>query len=839
VPKTISATNIPFSFYAGKYRSKTAPTIPAGTVQTFNLQNTSASTSPGTFSFGLVFKQGDVPPLSTPVIKRGGNTIPVQFDQRSSWDGDGSLRYCVCSIRDSSFNAFEERTYNVEVKLAEYDNSSTGVIGDITGATDFNIQLTNVLNSSDATHNGGTMSASFNTHAAVSTRVTKTKSGAICDEYRVWGFFNGSSEDSHLKTIWHVTSWKDAGGSIIDYQYGAEIAQDWYSTAGKDLLKYDCALRTGVTTQETFLSVEHPYHSRWFTIDQTNDDQYGRRKWVTAKPTLHYKQDRSYWISTKVIPPYDLTLPTGSLNTYSSNYSPCGNMDHRPGIDDSGPYNGRGFISMMDNVAFLTQDSVRTRHARVNAFAGLHAPFNFRDDQTRTRPGEGSDTSNEIISFIMDNLQASEYNFTAEGMGAPKYVSTDSRTSTSPTDYTGGYVAPTGGMGVWFNYNNNYSHAILPSFYMYLLEGEWYMLEGVLSQTTRATIEAVNNRANLLYYGDSYRQSLFTIPNDVWGANSQLSVLENHRVMGWSLIYMANGYSVCPDNEVFTNAYKKWVNNNMSYLKTSIDYLPQKQKDWGIISYHYTGISAPYYQNFIAMGSLHCHNIIGSTDTQAMADISVQYPKSLWDNANGIYNACNWGMLMTEKTGDWHQINNDFLTVGDYWAANPTGDTGNTSGDVDSTTDLITIPAYIDGMKYADNDPMIFLGRNSRGDILTLPTGIVEGQTYYVRDHTDVGDGGTFRISTTPGGAAFDFTDSPQNMVIMGKPAIATTTPMAFPPYLYPEDSNPTIARAALVMANDYNDTVVTDALVTTVNAFLVNRDYPTNPIWAFKEGQV
>lgn len=62
---------------------------------------------------------------------------------------------------------------------------------------------------------------------------------------------------------------------------------------------------------------------------------------------------------------------------------------------------------------------------------------------------------------------------------------------------------------------------------------------------------------------------------------------------------------------------------------------------------------------------------------------------------------------------------------------------------VDTSLDTVTVPSH----GYADTDAITFYGG-------TIPTGLNEGQIYYVRDATT----NTFKVTDTPGGTAINLT---------------------------------------------------------------------------------
>jgi hypothetical protein len=293
---------------------------------------------------------------------------------------------------------------------------------------------------------------------------------------------------------------------------------------------------------------------------------------------------------------------------------------------------------------------------------------------------------------------------------------------------------------------------------------------------------------------------------------------------------MASCYTVCPDDRVYSNSLKKYVTHNIDYLIDSIGYIPTEQAAWGQLINERDGVGQIFYQNFITQGALHLNNCVQTTDSSAIADYVAKWPAAIW-NLPEKYTTASTMFLVTEVMGEWHATNNPYRTPSDYWGNQPYYFDAISSS---STTDLITVTTYDKGMAYANDDPIVFLSIKGNGVSANIPSGLTEGVTYYVRDHTTVGNGGTFSVAATPGGSVIQIGDA-SDVYFVGRPAIAATSPMTFPPYNYAEDESATISRSTLVLANKHDNTIVPDSLVVSADAWLTNRDYPNDPIWAYK----
>jgi hypothetical protein len=211
----------------------------------------------------------------------------------------------------------------------------------------------------------------------------------------------------------------------------------------KEKMCYDAQFRNGTTVLDQYLGVEHPYQSMWCTVRLADDDFHATRHWVgAARPMLHYKPDRAYWIETGLVPPIDTTVAY-TMN-YVDDYMPCSSHSHRAGIDDAGGFMGRGIMPDSDCKAFAIQSAAYVRQARVNAFAGLHIPFHFTTNKLRQRPGDATaDEANTINPQIMQDERgaatpASYSDFTADGMPVSAFANA---TGTGAAPYKDGWVS--------------------------------------------------------------------------------------------------------------------------------------------------------------------------------------------------------------------------------------------------------------------------------------------------------------------------------------------------------------------------------------------------------------
>lgn len=127
-----------------------------------NVANTEASTSSGFIQFGQGFAMGDIPSGYIPKVTYGGTELTnVQFDRRVTYP-DGSLKYAKVSIRTTDFTSLEDRDLVFSAIAGSYDNTASFTLANVTAASDWKADLTNVKKFTDTY----TLNGIFNTVAS-------------------------------------------------------------------------------------------------------------------------------------------------------------------------------------------------------------------------------------------------------------------------------------------------------------------------------------------------------------------------------------------------------------------------------------------------------------------------------------------------------------------------------------------------------------------------------------------------------------------------------------------------------------------------------------------------
>lgn len=791
--------------------------LPTPSLTSFTLDNWDSVTPTRTlFRGGMPFKKGDIPSGSVPEIRRaGGAPVVAQFDERTTWS-DGSLKFAVCHMRDTDLAGMASQGYEIYSVTGSFSNTGATTLASVVASDALTVEFSSLAQwngTSSATRGAGAALAAFATHAGVATRVTKIHSGPVCEGWMVWGMARdgaagAGSADAHLKTIWHVDVWKDAGGTVIDAEFGCEVAQDWWTVANKFRLDYTATLKRNGTTVETYTGVQHPYKSRWMTVRKTDDNNHARRHWVGAVPALVYKPSKTYWLSTKLVPPMDPAF-TPSAGTKAT-YVPLSNMQHRAHIDDTGDYNGRGVITLFDTLAFMRQTGFDTRNARTNAFAGLHVPYHFRDDRTRTRPSESADVANTLIPLRW--VPKSDAASTFTGLPAPKHAYNG--VAFNDIADKGGYVYPTGGEGVWGTSIDS-SHAPAFSTFAYLLEGERYMWEAMVDLATASahnlTAGQYGGMPWLHWYENTSSRAEMSVPSAQWTGVPAYTVTGNERSVGWATNMLAGAAGLAPDSDPQGQYMKAWNSHCADYLTECFTYQPPSAKQAGQ-SFNEVGgqtnLLLHWQAGFVVMSLLQNKRMTEETGFDAYANMSLR--GIVGSATNSLYNLVN-NYSLTKLPIESYTSAQTYFTPAQIL----------TSFEVTVASDILTFPAdFIYSLQNADE---VYFTRNLSK---SLPSGYTEGTKLFVVSAS----GKTGRVSLTSGGSPISI---PNGTYSVGIRAFGdTNTVAAFPPYLPPANNFFNIGRAALVYAKEEALPDMPAGLADKIVAFSANIDFSADPRW-------
>lgn len=796
---------------------------PSSLPTTFVLENYAATSSPGLARQGMPFVRGDIPAGSVPVVTRSGGAPVVQFDERTYWL-DGSLKFAVAHIRDTDFAGSESRTYSITAAPGSFDNGGTKSLSDVT-SHDFKVAFSSLTETGDSGTSqvgSGSFTASFNAHSAVATRREKHHSGPVTEGWTLWGMAtdnSGGAADAHLKANWHVDVWKKQDGSIHAFEVAAVLGQDWWSVPGKKRRNYTATLKDGATTIETYSNVDHIYRSQWITCQNQGGNSRGKRHWIGgAQPTLNYKPNKGYWRKTKLIPPYDPTFLPDSMGTSgNATYTPCYNQNHRPNIDGTGAYSGRGLNTNPDAIAFMRQTAADAAIMRINAHVGLHVFFHYRSNQNRTRPGETADIANTSLPFRLNTGQGPQipYDFTADGMPAPGPWFADGRNSVESRN---GYEFPQGGDGVWSVTTGDSSHEANYSGFAYLFEGERYHLE--------ATMDLASNGIHQWIDTDQYARPV-SLMNEVSGYTAggpwDAVALRGQQRNGWAQNVIGHAAGLVPATHVASGYFKRFAQQQGRFMKNAIDFMTDDIRAAGL---HVHGDlitqgleQAPWMTAMTAMSVRHFANMTENGYAKLYADHLAK--ASLRFAEKNLYMCGAYRAYYMRAAKAWHPTDNPFVLDAkqrgfvDISGANNTLTVG---------SDFTTAPDNTGWGTFKVGDKVYF---TYAGDPNTSLFPINNGVPLYV---VEVVSPTTCRLSATPGGPAIDFPGDggAYAFVDTSWPDDYTTTQN--PPQMFGADSAAAMHLTVATMANFVGQPEATSSKVAKFVTLLSTQ---TDKTWA------
>lgn len=821
MPPVAAADSYTFSPGTTLYAGMETPSSGA-LATTFTLENFSAGSTRTLFRGGMPFKKGDVPSGSVPEIRRaGGAPVVAQFDERTTWS-DGSLKFAICHMRDTDLAGMASQEYEIYSVTGSFNNTGATTLASVVASDALTVEFSSLAQwngTSSATRGAGAALAAFATHAGVATRATKIHSGPVCEGWQVWGMAKdgaagAGAEDAHLKTIWHVDVWKDAGGDVIDTEFAAELAQDWWAVASKFRLDYTATLKRNGSTVQAYTGIQHPYHSRWLTARTQNDNHHAKRHWVGAVPSLVYKFDKDYWVSTGLVPPFD-TAYTPDANG-AVTFVPLGNMGHRADLDGTGAYMGRGIFPNNDCATFMRQTASDARSTRTQAMAGLHVNKHYRDERTRARPSESADVANTIVPLLWEPKASSASTFT--GLPTPKHAYSGSASSSGDK---GGFVDPSGGLGVWTS-TINASHAPSFSAFAYMLEGERYFLETTYDLATFNTqcgnADIYASKPYIHWYESPEARAEMSIPATQYSAIPSFS--QQERDIGWASNILAHAAALAPDNDPQGQYIKGWNSHCADFLDDAVTYSPPSIEAAGLTvnSLLFTNgtMRNPWQTAFIIKGC--CQNYL-STEEVGFKNYAEMVARSTAAmKARSLYDLESLYRVVNATTAVWYDSGN-YLPANGYLF--PFGCT--------VTSNVLELGGSLPAL-VKNNDKVYFFERSGDPSTVALPSGYTAGTPLYVINTS----GTTCQVSLSIGGSVFSVPNGSYAMAgeCTGRAAI---NPAVNPPRLPNADDYSPIHLSAFAMAEVAGLSTVPAGTAADVEAFLANVDRTAQPSWVMK----
>ncbi|MCC7186193.1 MAG: hypothetical protein IT185_08145 [Acidobacteria bacterium] len=369
------------------------PPPPPGLLTTRTINNTSGSTQAGdvaTPSFGVQFKQGDIPAGTYPVFKKtDGTVLGATLYGVSSWD-DGSMAFCGVIVRWPDSIAGSS-TATVEIHSGgSAPAASSRSTSDLTAA-DLKVEVTGVVNLT------GTYTSSLNDGITDADDIAVIGDGPAGKLWRIGEAFDNGSPHGQLYCWHYVTALQDGSGNLAGLRYLGRCMNGWATVATDANRKtVSAVLKSGATTLRTLSghdttetpgsNIGWPHYSSFFTAgtDAKYDYVQGGGS-QTAEATLRITLDstaKTYARATGLFAPWDLTIsPTDDA---SVDYYPMGKaaLDYRA-MGTTGDASYIGPFTRANAKHFILQSATMERVCRASGLAVGGFRTCLRRDTTR------------------------------------------------------------------------------------------------------------------------------------------------------------------------------------------------------------------------------------------------------------------------------------------------------------------------------------------------------------------------------------------------------------------------------------------------------------------------
>jgi hypothetical protein len=570
----------------------------------------------------------------------------------------------------------------------------------------------------------------------------------------------------------------------------------------------------------------------------TQDNNFCRAPWIGgAMPTLTYGFDKAYWAQCAAVPPFDTSLPTpAAFDTTLPSFVPChGTSVDVENVDGTGAHGTRGVVTGMDGAAFMRQGAFDYAYSRAFAQNAIHAPFHFRSNRTRTRPGEGSaDTANSVISLTMLPKAASAYDFTSDGLPIAVNAYQDGRTS---SDFADGYVQAVGGYGGWSRSYPDSSHLYSYAYMSYLFDGSPWLLEsGIIDWTMYSIQQQVGqNYARRPLLLDDYRAAGYaqfaSMPVVTYTGISTYCAPTNGRAAAFAINHLGQAAGITPDAHEAARFLRLLNSHNGDWIAQSLQYMPASQKaygEWGDITP--TGnfllganvlLTAPWFSALITITALCNYRSTGVDGYRQLGMMTAN--KCVGLATQGPYfTSAYYGQASSNIVGPINFGSND-------WVNPRQMGTANTSAATTSGSDVLTaFDQWNEGssqacqLALAVGDTLRFTPVLTPNDSATqhpLPSGVSEGTDYFIVAklqsyggfNSNVWD--QVRISATPGGAPIVFSSTVTPAALLLRPASASVSVATSSPLIPSGDTYMFLHAGALAIATKYGHASAAAAL--------------------------
>lgn len=435
---------------------------------------------------------------------------------------------------------------------------------------------------------------------------------------------------------------------------------------------------------------------------------------VAADATVRVQFNTTYWRSTKMVPPYDLTQ---SPNDFSSvDYQPNGHGQLRFFFNATGEDETIGEQPGWVAAHFLKQNAVNERSVRVSALSMAHCSLNVKRQSTGTL-------------LVVNNTSYS-------GMGTPQF-SWRWNTNTGASSF-GSFAQPTGDTPGCVQSNDS-SHWPSAVYYAYLITGEPQYADlmaaignyMVLHRATDTTRNPANGLTATQRYGCCF-QDPDVAREDAWGSRE---------------VGLAAG--VLPDSHWENANIKTYLGDLCQAGYDSInDYNANQSSFWTTNGIYHFRVSdaggAPWQITYLIGATSFVYAVTEKAAALTFLNHLVKWPTAV-DADVGVYHWTAFSALMRTTDGTGGPLVTALSQI--HWDPG-----GGKSASCTASNDTVTITVASSQFTITNGDKVLFSS--------VVPAGLVTQTSYFAVNVSDPGSTSdkTLKVSATNGGAALDIT---------------------------------------------------------------------------------
>lgn len=458
------------------------------------------------WTFGQVFKQGDIP--SGQYIKANSGATSIQADVRNLWP-DGSVKYAILSgqstfassaasvVIGTTVTAPSGSTVAEPTNLANTNivlSAGTGSFPIATGATYAINSVLGIDRSTWSRGNGGRVRQIF---------------GTVMSEFHYYQPTN----DTMLSIWWYVRAY--ASGAV---EVEVAVENGWFGLSSETERDYSVVININGTSVATYSNLLHYARTRWSGV-----------YWYTGGQNIVPKHDATYLRATKMVPNYGYIVPTSTAysNIIASaiNPAPFALGDYNLNMGDTGDSDSIGVLPQWEAV-FCCATDPRAYAGTISNYRGTGRwPVHFRDETTGRVPNH--------VSYPTDTITSSwgtDRPVAAGGVGSPLWD--------IPHHPSTGYTA-------------------------YLIEGRWAQLEALQFVAMVSIVDGNPTTRNVLGSGGGVIACINAPMTTRGAAWSWRSVGQCAAISPTTLM---NAAPPAADTAV-TNGFRTSIDNSMSWMK--------------------------------------------------------------------------------------------------------------------------------------------------------------------------------------------------------------------------------------------------------------------------------